>query len=77
MNELVKELAEKAHSYADDLVVYEPENSGLFELKFAELIVQKCISQIALIGISNFENEDIMWTVQTAISSIEEHFGLK
>jgi hypothetical protein len=45
--------------------------------KFAELIIQKCISQIALIGVNNFENEDIMWTVETAIASIEEHFGVE
>ena len=37
----------------------------------------KCISQIALIGISNFENEDISWTVETAIDKIQEQFGLK
>lgn len=45
--------------------------------KFAELIIQKCITQISLIGVSNFENEHIMWTVETAIDSIKEHFGVK
>lgn len=45
--------------------------------EFAELIIQKSIAQIALIGISNFENEDISWTVETAIVKIEEHFGVQ
>lgn len=45
--------------------------------KFAELIIQRCISQIALLGISNFENEDINWTVSTAIKNIQEDFGVK
>lgn len=49
----------------------------MYEEKFAELIIKKCISQIALIGISNFENEDISWTVETAIASIKEHFGVQ
>ncbi len=42
MNQKLKELAVKAHTYADSLAAYEPENSQLFELKFAELIVKMC-----------------------------------
>lgn len=45
--------------------------------KFAELIIQNCISQISLIGISNFENDDITWTVEKSIANIKEHFGVK
>lgn len=44
--------------------------------KFAQLIVRDCISQIALIGISNFENDDISWTVDFAIKNIKEKFGV-
>ena len=44
--------------------------------KFAQLIVQDCISQIALIGISNFENDDISWAVDLAIKNIQEKFGV-
>jgi hypothetical protein len=49
-------------------------------VKFAELIVQSCLTQIALIGISNLENDgsgDIGWTVNTSIDMIKEHFGVK
>ena len=45
--------------------------------KFVELIARECIGQIALIGISNFENKDIGWTVDTAIANIKEHFGVE
>lgn len=45
--------------------------------KFAELIIQACISKIAMIGISNFENDDVSWTVDKAIEDIREHFGVK
>lgn len=76
MNKRIQELAEQTGlaQAADvrDGYLYPP---GME--KFAELIVQKCISQIALIGVSNFENEDIMWTVETAIDSIKEHFGVE
>ena len=68
---------------AQEWLGYDPERGDLhgytFEQmrEFTELIIQKCISQIALIGVSNFENEDIMWTVETAIASIKEHFGVE
>ena len=48
--------------------------------RFAELIIKECITQIALIGISNFENDehgDIGWTVDTSIEMIKEHFGVE
>ena len=45
--------------------------------KFAELIVQDCISQIALIGLSNFESDDISWTADIAIKNIKERFNIK
>lgn len=62
---------------------YDPERGDIhgytFEhmREFAELIIQKCISQIAMIGISNFENEDVMWTVERSTASIKELFGVK
>lgn len=75
MNERIRELALQA-GYKD-LPTVRLAFQGFNKEKFAELIVQKCISQIALIGISNFENEDISWTVETAIANIKEHFGIK
>lgn len=45
--------------------------------KFAQLIIQGCISQIALIGISNFENDDVGWAVDKSIENIRKHFGVE
>lgn len=45
--------------------------------EFAKLIAQDCIAKIALIGVSNFENDDIMWTVELAIEMIRGRFGVK
>lgn len=45
--------------------------------KFAELVVQECVRQIAMIGISNFQNDDISWTVEKAIEDIHKHFGVE
>lgn len=45
--------------------------------KYGQLIIQRCISQIALLGIGNYENEDIGWTTSKAIESIREDFGLE
>jgi len=42
--------------------------------KFAELIIDDCISIIASIGVSNEDDssEDIAWTVQTSLELIKE-----
>ena len=78
MNERIKELIKQADiefdvssdHYGVDTAVVIP-----YDLeKFAELIAQDCISQIALIGVSNFENDDIMWAVERSIEIIKERF---
>ena len=73
MNERIKQLAKEAR-----LLTGWPVGEVEFE-KFAELIVQSCLTQIALIGISNLENDehgDIGWTVTTSIDMIRDHFGV-
>lgn len=45
--------------------------------KFAKLIVQDCISQIAMIGVSNCDDPDVVWTVDKAIQNIKQHFGVE
>lgn len=76
MNERLQELLEQASEVHD--YWYRGDSQRLVDHKmFAELIIQKCISQIALIGISNFENDDVMWATEKAIENIREHFGVK
>ena len=72
MNERIRELAQQQGLTGPNYLISSQELE-----KFAELIIKKCISQIALIGISNIQNEDIAWTVETAIDKIQEHFGVK
>ena len=90
MNKNIKELAgqadfmlcEDGNFYSPTDSQYTPSECYLINAeisKFAELIVKQCITQIALIGISNFENDehgDIGWTVDTSIEMIKEHFGV-
>jgi hypothetical protein len=65
---LVKEPTEWS---GDHLVTYfDPE-------KFAKLIVKDCISEIAMIGVTNSENEDIAWVVDVAIKNIKNRFGVE
>jgi hypothetical protein len=81
MNERIKKLADDATSYADTLDV--ADQIILQEIRdreFAELIIQDCLSQIAMIGISNFENDDhgdISWTVSKCIEMIKYRFEIK
>jgi hypothetical protein len=87
MNERIRELAEQAleefkaeNKYAT-IIVPNP----LAE-KFAELIVRECINEIAYIGKANEVFGDrtdrgglnhILWTTETAIEKIKQHFGVK
>ena len=69
MNERIRELALQAGFYANpDVEKFE---------KFAEFIIQECMSQIALIGISNSENEDISWACHKAVKNIKDQFGIE
>lgn len=52
-----------------------------FNKEFARLIIQDCVAQIALVGISNTGMGDhegdaeISWTCSKAIQCIKEHFN--
>jgi hypothetical protein len=75
VNERIKELAREA-----GLLVHNPNGVPTKLEKFAELIIQDCITQVAMIGISNFEDDDsgdISWTVGKCIEMIQVNFDLK
>ena len=75
MNERIRELEKQSYfTFKDENSL---ESLVFSKERFAQLIVRDCISQIALIGISNFENDDISWTVDFAIETIEKRYGLK
>ena len=72
MNKRIQELIEQSKGLSDGY------NTGTVDLqKFAELIVQSCISQIAMIGVSNCDDPDVVWTVDKAIQNIKQHFEVE
>jgi hypothetical protein len=88
MNELIRQLADEAGLKYYNWITNESNiNDGDFKYprledyeKFAELIVQDCLTQVAMIGISNFENDDhgdISWTVSKCIEMIKHRFEIK
>ena len=87
MNERIKELAVQCGAWNQ---VYNPKEfmvDRTFNIeKFAELIVRECINEIAYIGKANEVFGDrtdrgglnhILWTTETAIEKIKEHFGVE
>lgn len=83
MNEQIKELAEQARKYARDHVVeckqhgYYMEHNEYelrFEEKFAELIVQECLTFIEPMPGSG-DIDDL--ALEAACEGIKEHFGVK
>jgi len=70
MNERIKELAKQS-----GLIQYDSDDKMVDAEKFAQLIVEDCVAQVALLGISNFDNDDITWTTETAIQNIQILFA--
>jgi hypothetical protein len=81
MNERIKKLADDATSYADTLDVADQRiYKEIRDREFAELIIQDCLTQVAMVGVSNFENDDsgdISWTVGKCIEMIKYRFEIK
>lgn len=44
--------------------------------KYSQQLIQSCISKIALMGISNWQNEDISWASDHLINEIKEKYQL-
>ena len=87
MNQRIRELAEQAGITLSqkDYSYYWVESAEDIE-KFAELIVQECLNEIAYIGKANEVFGDrtdrgglnhILWTTETAIEKIKQHFGVE
>ena len=87
MNKRIEKLALKCGAWNQ---VYEPNrflHDHNFDIKkFAELIVRECINEIAYIGKANEVFGDrtdrgglnhILWTTETAIEKIKQHFGVE
>jgi hypothetical protein len=83
MNERIKQLAEQARLLGPTSRIG---NSHEATEKFAELIVAECINEIAYIGKANEVFGDrtdrgglnhILWTTETAIEKIKQHFGVE
>ena len=74
MNEQIKQLWEEA---AKTTQSDSWEEQTKFMERFAELIVRKCISEVAMMGVVHYENEDISWAVNTIIGNLQENFEIK
>jgi hypothetical protein len=44
--------------------------------KFGELIVRRCISEVAMMGVSQWENKDIAWAVDLIIKNLKDTFEI-
>ena len=89
MNERIRELAKQADGVFIHKLITGAKQYTFLEKdleKFAELIVRECINEIAYIGKANEVFGDrtdrgglnhILWTTETAIEKIREHFGVE
>ena len=75
MNRTIKDLAEQATVGIKDKFGHWI-NSELDKEKFAELIVRKCISEVAMMGVVHYENPDISWATNLIIGNLKETFDI-
>jgi hypothetical protein len=68
---------ERIHKLAEDsgMTQYVAADNKYLE-RYTEMVVQDCVSEVALMGITNFENEDISWACRAIIDSIKSKFGV-
>jgi len=77
MNRVIKDLAEQAgFQYIKDSGIGWAGNYNASLPKFAELIVRKCISEVAMMGVVHYENPDISWAVNLIIGNLKETFDI-
>ena len=85
MNEKIKSLEQQCWSHRVDGKLVDGQ-LHFDTQKFAELIVRECINEIAYIGKANEVFGDrtdrgglnhILWTTETAIEKIKQHFGVE
>ncbi len=67
---------ERIHKLAEDsgMTQYVAADNKYLE-RFTEMVVQDCVAEIALMGVVNYENEDISWACRAIIDSIKSKFG--
>ena len=76
MNDHYKEIAVAASEWCEQHAQGTPV-AWEWEKKYAQMVVQECISEIALYGIANFENKDVIETTHFITKIIKEKFGIK
>ncbi len=67
---------ERIHKLAEDsgMTQYVAADNKYLE-RFTEMVVQDCVAEIALMGVVNYENEDISWACRAIIDGIKTKFG--
>lgn len=70
MNERIHKLAEES-----GMTQYVAANNKYLE-RYTEMVVQDCVAEIALMGVVNYENEDISWACRVIIDGIKTKFGV-
>jgi hypothetical protein len=68
---------ERIHKLAEDsgMTQYVAADNKYLE-RYTEMVVQDCVAEIALMGVVNYENEDISWSCRAIIDSIKSKFGV-
>ena len=78
MNRKILEAFERAGGTVRliDDAVWTYTDNGFDPNKFAEQIVRGCISEVAMMGVTQWENPDIAWAVNMIIGNLKETYDI-
>ena len=76
MNERIKQLVDQAWKQRE-LITASRSLDEAFTSKFAELIVRRCIAEVAMMGVVHYDNKDISWAVDLIIGNLKDQFGVE
>ena len=78
MNRKILEAFERAGGNVRliDGAVWTYTDNGFDPNKFAEQIVRGCISEVAMMGVAQWENPDIAWAVDMIIGNLKENYDI-
>jgi hypothetical protein len=78
---LIETFSEMADSYADNKTYsqgeYHPDWHQVRDQHFAQLVVTHCATIAAMLGVTNHDNDDIVWACEQVVKDINDHFGVE
>lgn len=72
MNNLYKDIAYAATGKVKNQWIFSDQELQ----EYTKQVIQRCVTEISLIGVSNYESTEIAWATSTSVEMIYKKFGI-